>query len=151
VLLPTRSQFAPVGVELDREAADIALGVGRPALAGDRREADEEIGLLTDLGEDFGPGIFGDTVGDGEGAVGAGSLGVHPPLRYHLAVEMGELFEKPHILQELRPSRAGGHDVLIVDDRGAVIAGELSVFLHDASLNGLNRSVPCLDIRGQCV
>ncbi len=33
VLLPTRSQFPSLGIELDRKAADIALGVGRSALA----------------------------------------------------------------------------------------------------------------------
>ena len=40
---------ALLGVELDREAADVALGVGRAALAGHGGEADEEVGLLADL------------------------------------------------------------------------------------------------------
>ena len=43
-----------LGVELDREAADVALGVGRAALAGDGGEAHEHLGLLADLGEELG-------------------------------------------------------------------------------------------------
>ena len=39
-----------LGVELQREAADVALGVGRAALAGDGGEAGEHLGLLADLG-----------------------------------------------------------------------------------------------------
>ena len=61
------------GVELQGEAADVALGVGRAALAGDGREAREHRGLLADLGEDLRLGVAGDVVGDGEGAEGARS------------------------------------------------------------------------------
>ena len=42
-----------LGVELDGEAADVALGVGRAALAGHRREAHEHFGLLADLREEL--------------------------------------------------------------------------------------------------
>ena len=79
---------ALLGVELHGEAADVALGVGGAALAGHGGEADEEVGLLADLGEDLGPGVAGDVVGDGEGAVGAGALGVHAALGDHLPVEV---------------------------------------------------------------
>ena len=57
-----------LGVELHGKAADVALGIGRAALSGHGGEADEEIGLLADLGEDLGFGVPGDVVGDGEGA-----------------------------------------------------------------------------------
>ena len=44
---------ALLGIKFDREAADVAFGVGRAALAGDSREAREHRRLLADLGEDF--------------------------------------------------------------------------------------------------
>ena len=39
-----------LGVELQREAADVALGVGRAALAGDGGEAGEHLASVADLG-----------------------------------------------------------------------------------------------------
>ena len=45
-----------LGVELQREAADIALGIGRAALAGHGGEAGEHLGLLADLAEDVPEG-----------------------------------------------------------------------------------------------
>ena len=42
-----------VGVELQRVAADVALGVGGAALAGDRGEAGEHRRLLADRAEDL--------------------------------------------------------------------------------------------------
>ena len=49
-------------------------------------------------------------------AVGAGALGVHAPLGDHFAVEVRELLEQPDVLQQRRAARAGGLDVLVVDD-----------------------------------
>ena len=115
---------ALVGVELDREAPDVALGVGGAALAGDRGETHEEIGLLSDLGEDARLGVAGDVAGDGEGAVGTRPLGVHTPLGNHLAVEVGELLQEPDVLQQHRPARSGGDDVLVVDDGSADAGGQ---------------------------
>jgi hypothetical protein len=66
-----------LSIELQREAADVALGVGGAAFAGYRREAGEHRGLLADLGKDLGLGVASDVVRDGEGAVGARALGVH--------------------------------------------------------------------------
>ena len=91
-----------LGIELHREAPDIALGVGSAALAGHRGKAEEEFGLLAHFGENLRLGVAGDIVGDGEGAVSAGTLGVHAPLGYHLPVEVGELFQEPDILQQHR-------------------------------------------------
>ena len=105
------------GVELQREAANVALGVGGAALAGHGREAGEHRRLLADLREDLGLGVAGDVVRDGECAVCAGALGVHAPLGNHLAVEVGELFEQPDVLQQRRPARPGGLNVEIVGDR----------------------------------
>ena len=119
-----------LGVELHGEAADVALGIGGAALAGHGGEAGEQLGLLADLGKDFRPRVFGDVVRDGEGAVGAGALGVHAPLGDDLAVEVGELFQEPDILQQLRPARAGGHHVLVVGNRAAGVGGQLLVVAH---------------------
>ena len=107
------------GIELQREAADVALGVSRAALAGDRREAGEHRGLLADFGEDLRLGVAGDVVGDGERAERAGALGVHAPFGDHLAVEVGHLLQKPDVLQQGRPARSRGDGVVVVDDRCA--------------------------------
>ena len=115
---------ALLGVELHGKAADVTLGVGRAALAGHGGKADEEIGLLSHLGEDLGLGIAGDVVGDGEGAVGAGTLGVHAALGDHLPVEVGEFLQEPDILQQHRAARSGGHDVLVVGDGSAGVGGQ---------------------------
>src|SRR3546814_8117565 len=97
-----------LGVELQREAADVAFGVGRAALAGHGGEAGEHLGFLADLREDRRAGVFADVLGNGEGAEGAGTLGVHAPLRDHLAYEVAELFMQPHVLRQQRAARAGG-------------------------------------------
>jgi hypothetical protein len=57
---------------------------------------------------------LGDVVGDGEGPVGAGTLGVHPPFGDDFAIEVGEFFQEPDILQQLRAAWPGGHHVLVV-------------------------------------
>ena len=116
---------ALLGVELERDAADVALRIGRAALAGDGREAREHRRLLADLRENLGLGVAGDVVRDREGAVGAPALGVHAPLRDHLAVEMRQLLDQPDILQQRRAAPTGGHDVGVVSDRGAGRVGKL--------------------------
>ena len=114
-----------LGVELDGETADVSLGIGRAALPGHGGEAGEQLGFLADLRKDLGAGVFGDVVRDGEGAVGGGTLGVHTPLRDHLAAEVGELLQEPDILQQLRAARACGHRILVVDDGRAGVGGQL--------------------------
>ncbi len=88
-----------LGVELHRKAPDVPLGVGGAALAGDGGEAKEAFGLLADLGEDLRLGVLGDIVGDGKGAISAGTLGVHPSFGDYLPVEMGHFFQEPGVLQ----------------------------------------------------
>jgi hypothetical protein len=44
---------------------------------------------------------------------------MHAPLGDHFAVEVRELFQKPHVLPQGGAARAGGLCVLIVDDRCA--------------------------------
>jgi hypothetical protein len=54
---------ALLGVELHREAARVADGVRRPQVAGHGREAQEDLGLLADPGEERGAGVRGDVGG----------------------------------------------------------------------------------------
>ena len=136
------------GVELHGEAADVALGVGRAALAGHGGEAHEHLGLLADGREDLGLGVAGDVVGDGEGAVGARALGVHPALGDHLAVEVGELLQEPDVLEQGRPAAARGHDVLVVDDGRARRGGQLLLACHVSSSGAIAPVVRRLAING---
>ena len=132
-VVPHQVPVTFLGVKLHGEAPDVPLGVGCPTLTGDGGEAKETVGLLSDLGEDFGAGVRGDVVGNGEGAVGTGALGVHPPFWDYLPVEVRHFFQEPGILQELRPSRSGRQDVLVVDNGGAVSGGQLLLVFHDRS------------------
>jgi hypothetical protein len=115
---------ALLGVELDREAADIAFRVGGAALAGDGREAREQRGLLADLAEDFCACVARDVVRHLEGAVGTPALGVHAPLRDNFPVEMRHLLDQPDVLQQRRAARTGRHDVGVVGDRRTGGIGE---------------------------
>ena len=114
-----------LGIELQCESADVAFGIGRAALAGHGGEAGEHPGLLADRAEDLRSRVFRDVVGDGEGAEGAGALGMHAPLRYHLADEVGQLFVEPHVLRQQGTARAGGKAVLVVRHRRAELGGEV--------------------------
>lgn len=107
------------GVELQGEAADVTLGVGGATLAGHRGEAGEHLGLLADLLEQLGAGVPGDVVGDGEGTERARALGVHAALGNDLAVEVGQLFQQPHVFHQQRAARASGPAVLVVHHRCA--------------------------------
>ncbi len=107
------------GVELQGEAADVTLGVGGATLAGHRGEAGEHLGLLADLLEQLGAGVLADVVSDGEGAECARALGVHAALGNDLAVEVGQLFQQPHVFHQQRATRAGGLAVLVVHHRRA--------------------------------
>ena len=122
---------ALLGIEFHGEAPDVPLGIGGAALAGDGGKAQEAVGLLADLGEDLGLGVLGDVMGDGKGAVGAGTLGVHSPFGNHLPIEVGEFLQEPYILEKSRSTRSGGHGVLIVNDRRTGPGGKFFLlFFH---------------------
>src|SRR5690606_11352515 len=57
------------GVKLHGDAADVALGIRRAALASHRGEASEHGRLLAYFREDLGASVLGDVVGDREGAI----------------------------------------------------------------------------------
>ena len=108
---------AVLGVELHRETPWVTGGVGRALRTGDRGEADEDLGLLADLGEEFAWVYSRDVLGHLEGAAGADADRVHHPLRDPLAVEVRELFQQVVVLQQHRPAGARGLRVLVVGYR----------------------------------
>ena len=112
-------------VELQGKAADIALRIRRAPLASDRGKAREHGCLLAHGAKDFRPRVARDVVRDGKRAMRAGTLGMHAALGDDFAVEVGQLFQEPHILQQGRATRAGRLDVLVVDDRRAKGGGQL--------------------------
>ena len=131
---------ALLGIELDRETADVALGIRRAALAGDGRETDENLRLPADRGKQLRPGVAADVVGHGEAAMGAGALGMHAPLGDHLAVEMRQLLQEPDILQQHRSARPRRQDILVVRHGAAAGRGQLVlvvVIAHRTCSSGL--------------
>ena len=101
MLLPTRSKLPSLGVELDREAAGVAHGVGRAARARDGREAHEHR-CLDVLVEERRRGQVGGAAVAHEDAVRAGAAGVHHPLGDALVVEVGDLLAQVVVLQQGR-------------------------------------------------
>ena len=120
-------------IEFAGYAADVALGIGGAALAGHGGKADEYVGLFAHLGEQLGLCVWGDIVGDGEGAVGAPALGVHAALGDDLTVKMGQLFQQPHILQGNRAPGAGRQRVFVFGHGGAHFVGQFFI-IHILSL-----------------
>ncbi len=106
-----------LGVELEREAAGVAGGVGRTLFAANGGEAGEHLAGVADLREELGLGVLRDVVGDEEVAVGAGALGVDDALGDALAVELGHLLEVMKVVEGDGAAAAGGDGVLVVADR----------------------------------
>ena len=57
-----------LGIELEREAANVAFRVGRAAFAGNSRETGKHLGLLADSRKNLCPRVLCDVVRDGERA-----------------------------------------------------------------------------------
>src|SRR5260370_21991236 len=110
---------ALVCVELQRESADVSLGVRGTAFTGHGRKARKHLRLLPDLGEDLRLGVLGDVMGNSEGAESSRALGMHTALWNHLAVEVRHLLKKPDVLEQRRTPFASCCNVLIVVDGGA--------------------------------
>ena len=93
---------ALLGVELDREAAHVALGIGRAALARHRRESHEKRRFLADLREHLRLRVARDIVRDLQRAECARTFCVDTAFRNHFAIEVSEFFEQPDVLQNNR-------------------------------------------------
>ena len=95
-------EVALLGVELDREAAGVAHGVGGAARAQHRREAAEHVGLRALFAEESG------LADRRRGAVGlehpvrGGAAGVHDALGNSLVVEVGDLLPEVEVLEQGR-------------------------------------------------
>jgi hypothetical protein len=97
-IVPHEIPISLLGIELGRKAPDIPLGICSATLAGNRRKAGEGFGLLPHFREDLGLGIAGNVVGDREGPIGTGTLGMHSALGNHLPIKLGEFLQEPYIL-----------------------------------------------------
>ncbi len=125
------------GVELHGKAADVAFRVGRTAFARDGREADEGLGLLAHFREDLRFRVPGDVVGDGERAERPRPLGMHPPFRDNLPVEVREFLLVPDVLHQHGAAGTRGHGVLVVWHGCAGSSGQFLLVLHRLRLISL--------------
>ena len=89
---------ALVGVELEREAAGIAPGIGGAELTRDRGETRQHVGLGAWL-EEAGLGVGADVFGGLEVTEGTRALGVHDTLWDALAVEVSHLLDEVRVVQ----------------------------------------------------
>src|SRR5690606_15782192 len=106
-----------VGIEFQRKAPDIALGIRRTALARNRREPGKHIGLFPDVAEYAGFGVLGDVVRNGKCSESTRTFCVHTPLGDDLAVKVCHFFEEPKILHEHWSPWPGRLRILVVWNR----------------------------------
>ena len=85
--------IAFLGIELEREAAHVALGVGRAELAGDGGEARDHRRLGAPCSDALAF-VYSEYPSDRERAVGTAALGVDRAFGETLADLMGELFDQ---------------------------------------------------------
>ena len=102
------------GIELQREAAWVALGICTTFFAAYGAETYEQLGLLAYLVKYLRLCILADIMRHGECTEGAGTLCVYYPFRYALPVKVGHLLMQYVVLQQQRPSRTCAQRVLIL-------------------------------------
>src|SRR3979411_1920324 len=95
-----------LGVELDREAAYVAFGIGGTKLAGNGGETQDQWVLGAGL-QHLGLGVLRDIASDRQRAVRTPALGVHRTFRNALAVLVCELLNQLVVLQQHWAARAG--------------------------------------------
>ena len=108
-----------VGVELDREAAHVARGIGRAALAGNGGEADEHRRALAGLGEDRRARQLRQRLVAFEIAVRARSARMHDALGNALVIEVRDLLAQDEIFEQRRTAQTRLERILVVRDRHA--------------------------------
>ena len=123
-------------VELRREPAGVADGVGRAAGAQHRAEAHEHRRLQALLGHDGGAGQLPGRAVGGEDAVRRGAAGVHHPLRDPLVVEGVDLLAEVEVLEQDGAAPAGLQRVVGVGEPHPGARGE--------EVPGLRAGVPAL-------
>ena len=118
---------ALLSVELEGEPAWVSFRVRRAPLPADLGEAREHVGLLAHPGQEFRAGVLAYVAYHLEVPVCPGALGVHNPLRYPLAVKMGELFGEVGVLYQYRPVLTCGHREQVAVHRRSEVIAELFV------------------------
>jgi len=113
---------ALAGIELQREAAHIAPGVGAAGLAGHGGKARQHLGGRALL-EQRGLGIARHVLRRLEHTERTCTLGVRLALGHLLAVEVRHLLEKVHVVQNQRPVRPDGERVAVAGRRCAAAGG----------------------------
>ena len=113
---------AVLGVELDRESAGIAPGIGATLLARDRRKAYERFGFRARR-EQLGLGVARHVTRDHEFAERPAALGVHDPLGYALAVELRKLLDQVVVVEQDRTLRSRRQRLVVACDRNPGVRG----------------------------
>ncbi|OQB99613.1 MAG: hypothetical protein BWX80_03632 [Candidatus Hydrogenedentes bacterium ADurb.Bin101] len=108
-------------VEFRGETANITFRISGAPFARHGGKSGKSLRFLADFGKNLCPGIACNIVGHGKSAEGAGTFGVHAPFRDDLPVEVGEFFEEPDVLQQLRAPWSCRQHVLIVGHRCAPV------------------------------
>ena len=114
---------ALVGIELDREAADISRRVGGPAFSQHGGEAHEDGRLLAGLCKERRPRVLVQRLVALEEAMRRRTARVHDPLGNALVIEVGNLLAEDEVFEERRSAKPGFEGMLIVGDRHALIGG----------------------------
>ena len=114
-----------VGVELDREPAYVARGVGRPAGAGDRREPDED--RRAPPGSRRKPAVVTSerVARKLEVAMRRGAARMDDPLRDPLVVEVGDLLAEVEVLEQRGAPLPGAQRVVGVVDPNSLIGSQV--------------------------
>ena len=123
---------ALVGVELHREAAHVAGGVLRSALAGHRGKAHEHRRDLAGFLERRGLGELGERFVALEKAVRPRSARVHDTLGNAFVVEVRDLLAQHEIFEQRRPAQAEFQRILVVGDGDALVGRERAARRIDA-------------------
>ena len=119
-VVPDHVVVALGGVELQREAARVAPGVGAAPLPRHGGEPDQRVGPGAGL-EHRRLGVGADVVRHLEVAERAAALGVRLALRDPLAVEVGHLLDQVVVLEQDRAVGTDGQRMLVALDRRAGI------------------------------
>ena len=115
-------------VKLQGEAARITPGVGTSALAGDRGEAYQSVGLGLRL-KDGCLGVGADVLGHLEVSESSRAFGVRLAVRDHLPVEVRHLLEQVVVVQNDGAVGAYGEGVLVAGYRDSGVCGGVIVVL----------------------
>ncbi len=124
-------------VEAQGEAAHVAQGVGIAGFAGHLGEAQQDGRGLARSVEYVGLGVGAHVLGQGEGSLGSGPLGVDYALWDALAVEVGQLFEELVVLHEDGSAGARRLAMVVVCPRLPFVGSEFVVHVCSIPLTSL--------------